>query len=413
MDFGSLSARNVVTANDGKATFVYTAPAPVAGFEGVDLQTVVNIHATPTGTDFGNSLPRVVSIRLLPIGIVRPPNGSPTAEFTVSPATASEGVDLHFDGSASTDDGRIVTYAWFFGDGDTDTGVTVNKSYSAPGLYSVTLRVTDDRGMTGATTKQVSIGTASDPTAAFTVSPTPAAPGGNTFFDGSLSAAAPGRRIVSYNWTFGDGESGSGASTTHVFASTGTFAVTLTVTDDIGKTGVTSQTVTVISGSGNNPDPVASFTTSPGSPSVNGTVFFNGSGSTAPAGRTITSYRWDFGDGATATGVSTTHAYTAGGTYTVSLTVTDSSGKTNTATRSVTITGAAPSDPVARLTISPSTAVINSPVQANASTSTGGSGQTIVCITSTSGTGHRPRLCPAPVRPRRTRTRQRAPIKSR
>jgi PKD repeat protein len=68
-------------------------------------------------------------------------------------------------------------------------------------------------------------------------------------------------------------------------------------------------------------------------------VSFDATGSTAPDGRSITSYEWDFtGDGSTdATGATVTHTYETAGTYEVSVTVTDSAGTTDTATASVTV----------------------------------------------------------------------------
>jgi len=371
-DFGSLSARNVVTGTDGRANLVYTAPPPVPGLD-VDLNTVVTIQATPSGTDFANSTPRIVSIRLLPIGVVRPPNGTPVANFTFSPATASENVKILFDASSSTDsDGRIVSYSWTFGDGDSGTGVTISRAYSAGGTYNVTLSVTDDRGLSASTTKAVTIGTGTNPVAAFTVSPTPPVSSGITRFDASLSVPAPGRRIVSYSWTFGDGDSATGVSPTHTFTAGGTYAVTLTVTDDIGKTGVSSQSLNV----GTAGDPVAVFTTLPATPLVSENVIFNGLGSSAPTGRTIASYSWNFGDGTPfGNGVTTTHAYSAPGTYLVTLTVTDSTGRTGFTIKEVTV-GAG--GPTARLIVNPRNATINSAVQVDGSTSTAQPARTIV-----------------------------------
>jgi PKD repeat protein len=82
--------------------------------------------------------------------------------------------------------------------------------------------------------------------------------------------------------------------------------------------------------------PAASFTTS----GSNLAWSFDASGSTAPSGRTITSYVWNFGDGASGTGVTASHTYASPGTYTVTLTVTDSAGMTASTTRTVNATGA-------------------------------------------------------------------------
>ena len=64
----------------------------------------------------------------------------------------------------------------------------------------------------------------------------------------------------------------------------------------------------------------------------------NGSTSSAPPGRTITSYSWNWGDGTAAgSGVTATHPYATGGTYTITLTVTDSLGLTASTSKDVTV----------------------------------------------------------------------------
>lgn len=64
---------------------------------------------------------------------------------------------------------------------------------------------------------------------------------------------------------------------------------------------------------------------------------FDGSGSTAISPATISSYSWTFGDGGTGTGATPSHTYAAAGTYNVTLTVTDSNGKTGSITQSVEV----------------------------------------------------------------------------
>ncbi|MFQ6116795.1 MAG: PKD domain-containing protein [Candidatus Bipolaricaulia bacterium] len=91
--------------------------------------------------------------------------------------------------------------------------------------------------------------------------------------------------------------------------------------------------------------PVASFTFSPTTISVGQAVSFDGSASKDPdnlsaPNQGITKYDWDFGDGTTASGVSVSHAYSAAGSYLVSLTVTDNQGATDTVTRTVTVSEA-------------------------------------------------------------------------
>ena len=64
----------------------------------------------------------------------------------------------------------------------------------------------------------------------------------------------------------------------------------------------------------------------------------NASGSTVPPGRTIVSYDWDFGDGTTGSGQTVSHTYHQLRTFTIVLTVTDSTGRKNSVPFSKTIT---------------------------------------------------------------------------
>jgi PKD repeat protein len=50
------------------------------------------------------------------------------------------------------------------------------------------------------------------------------------------SSYDPDGTIVSYNWNFGDGETGSGITASHTYAASGTYTVTLTVEDNLGAT---------------------------------------------------------------------------------------------------------------------------------------------------------------------------------
>ena len=80
----------------------------------------------------------------------------PVAVFN-PPASAKVGTAQEFDGSASTDDGSIVTYYWEFGDGATGSGKKVSHTYETPGTYEVTLWVTDNGGKQHSLTKPVAV----------------------------------------------------------------------------------------------------------------------------------------------------------------------------------------------------------------------------------------------------------------
>jgi PKD repeat protein len=86
---------------------------------------------------------------------------------------------------------------------------------------------------------------------------------------------------------------------------------------------------------GNFTGPTAAFTVSPTTGTTTTTFQFNGADS-SPLGN-ITDFAWDFGDGASAHGQTASHQYAAAGTYTVRLTVTDSSGRVATKSQTVTV----------------------------------------------------------------------------
>jgi PKD repeat protein len=81
----------------------------------------------------------------------------PTAVFT-GPTTAAVNQALHFDASDSRDgDGQIVTYAWDFGNGAIGRGISVSHAYTRAGVYTATLTVTDDDGLTASAEHVVQI----------------------------------------------------------------------------------------------------------------------------------------------------------------------------------------------------------------------------------------------------------------
>ena len=168
------------------------------------------------------------------------PNQLPTA---VANSSCTVNV-CTFDGSASIDpDGGIATYAWNFGDGTTGTGVAPTHAYTTAGNYVVTLTVTDNHGGTAATAVPVTSGTPpnSPPVASFTFTCTFL----DCSFDGSGSSDSDGT-ISSYAWDFSDTGTGAGSSTTHAFPGTGTYNVSLTVTDNNGSPTTLVKPVSVV-----------------------------------------------------------------------------------------------------------------------------------------------------------------------
>ncbi|TIC84808.1 PKD domain-containing protein [Nocardioides sp. GY 10113] len=340
-------------------------------------------------------------------------NQSPTAEF----AATVDGLDVAFDGSASTDpDGTIAYYSWDFGDGTTGTGVAPTHTYATGGTYDVTLSVLDDDG---------ALDTVAHPVT--TVSPTQTVIANGAAWRWKYDAAAlpagwntPGFDATA--WSLGNAPLGFGATSVitgiDTFASTSdrpraayfTKAFTVanpsrvsqlildTVANDgvvvyvngteVGRANMPTGTITpnsfatsaprvaaapavrinadpglLVAGTNvisaethlnyrgtpdltfdltatvltGNARPTAAFTSSAGQ--LQATFDAGGSGD---ADGSIDSYAWDFGDGASGAGVTSSHTYASPGSYPVTLTVTDNDGAIATVQQTVTVATADP-----------------------------------------------------------------------
>ena len=167
-------------------------------------------------------------------------NRPPTAAFT----SATTDLTATLDGSSSADpDGTVAAWSWAFGDGTTGTGRTATHTYAAAGTYGVTLTVTDDKGATATRTASVTV-TAPVPNVPPTADFTAAGAGLTGTFDASAAKDTDGT-VTGYAWAFGDGSTGTGVQASHEYGKDGTYAVTLTVTDDDGATTSSTKQVTV------------------------------------------------------------------------------------------------------------------------------------------------------------------------
>ncbi|MEP1095755.1 MAG: PKD domain-containing protein [Cyclobacteriaceae bacterium] len=167
---------------------------------------------------------------------VEPRNASPIPQGLVGPTFGTAPLLVTFDGSESFDlDGSITAYDWDFGDGSTGTGAITTHTYTQAGTFTATLSVTDDVGLESVSPVSVEIEVLPNdpPTSVGSFAPTSGEAPLFVFFDGSESTDADGT-IVSYEWDFGDGSSGSGATTSHTYTSAGNYTASLTVTDDGG-----------------------------------------------------------------------------------------------------------------------------------------------------------------------------------
>lgn len=231
---GTLSASEVNTDSNGNASVVFVAP----GLN--DRVSTATVYVIPVESgDLANSNSRTVRIGLAGPEI-------PVADFTFDPPDAAVQDIVAFDASTSTLNGNACggacDYSWNFGDGSSGSGVGAGHAFGTAGVFNVTLTVTAKVSGTSATvTKPVRIAVPAAPTASFTF--TPSSPtAGQTIIFSSTSVLAPGVSIVRHVWELDNGSPSVDTGSTPSYTLTGgygaasTHQVTLTITDNYGRT---------------------------------------------------------------------------------------------------------------------------------------------------------------------------------
>ncbi len=240
----------------------------------------------------------------------------PTAAYNATPIFAcNPTLTTNFNNLSS---GNGLTYSWNFGDGTPlSTEEMPSHEYTSVGQFSPRLTVTNDVGCSDSIifTNYIDLtGFSSGFSATSTTGCTPFQP---TFNTNSGSNAT-------YAWTFGDGGTDTGETTTHGFTTPGDYTVTLIATNLNGCSDTIIQTNYIHASPGPNINFSANDTVACNFPfTVN---FTNSTPNTQ-------SVLWNFGDGTTSTASNPTHTYNASGEFTVLLTLTDNMGCTNTLTK--------------------------------------------------------------------------------
>lgn len=307
---GSISSRSW---NFGDASPLNTAQSPSHLYANAGNYTVTLIVHNNFGC--GDTITKSVQVYY-----------NPVAGFTYS--NVCLGDTMYFTNTSTVHNSTSITgYLWAFGDGSPSSN-SINPAhyYSNQGTYSVTLVTTTANVCTDV--ENYSVKTFDAPASAFTFSDIcllDSAMFTNTTISPTMGSTA------SWSWNFGDGSplNTSVLSPYHLYATPGTYQVTLTTySSNLACPDTLSESITVF------PMPVANFSFT--NVCLNQAMNFNDL-STVSSG-TIASRSWNFGDGTSPNGnPNPSHIYTNPGTYSVTLIVTTNNSCKDTITKSVVV----------------------------------------------------------------------------
>lgn len=138
-------------------------------------------------------------------------------------------------GSSACMGATLTTYEWDLGDGTMISGdssrATISHTYATANTYMVKLRVVDSDGNEGRATYALGVGvmTTAKPTIT-SCAPNRMSAEANQSIQFSVVASDPGGKMMTYEWTFGDGATATGSTVQHAYATTGTFTVSVIAT---------------------------------------------------------------------------------------------------------------------------------------------------------------------------------------
>ena len=310
----AFSIASATVTNGVTGTGVYSGPGTSATGQFDPGAAGPGTHAiTYTYTSSGGCVATITStIQVYP---------RPTSTFTLSGnGGVCLGQPITITPTATVSSGSITTWSWDLGNSQTPVntnGNPFNVNYTPAGSYTVQLTTTSNNGCISlVTTRPVTINAL--PVADFAL-PTTAVcmPGGATNFTNQSSIAGGG--TLSYQWSFGDGNTSTQTNPSNVYASIGNYPVTLVVTSAAGCTHSITKTM-------NNfvQKPIASFRVSPAEICQGADNQFTDQSSAFTG--TMQNWNWSFGDGTTSTATNPVKRYSLPGNYNVTLTVTNTAG---------------------------------------------------------------------------------------
>ena len=221
---------------------------------------------------------------------------TPVAAFTPSPMAGCINLNVAFTNTSQNG----AYYQWTFGDGNSSGLFEPFHTYTAAGLYTVTLVAENVNGCTDTTTALVAAHPL--PNAGFSLSAASSCSAPVTVQTINTSQGA-----VSYAWDLGNGQTSVLNQPAITFGASGTYTVHLTATNQFGCTANHQRSFTVY------PEPLASFTANPVPACAGRPVVFTNTSVNSAA------YRWRFGDGTGSQADGPLHSYAQPGSYNVTL----------------------------------------------------------------------------------------------
>jgi hypothetical protein len=152
---GQVVTADFACADETGGSGIASCVGSVAQGASIDTATAgVKTFTVDAADNAGNTTQRSVTYTVTD----PPPNVAPTASIIVDVSAGVAPLTVQLDGSGSSDpDGQIQSYQWDFGNGSTASGATASAVFTVPGVYTVSLTVTDDQGATGTSTTQVTV----------------------------------------------------------------------------------------------------------------------------------------------------------------------------------------------------------------------------------------------------------------
>ncbi len=237
--------------------------------------------------------------------------GAPIADFKVKATSGLAPFRAEFEDLST---GSPASWAWNFGDGESSPDQNPTHTYLNEGIYSPSLKVSNEKGSDVTTkTELVTAESSGPPLANFSASP--------LIGFGPLQVKFKDRStgdVSGWAWTFGDGATSNLRNPKHTYKAPGKYDVKLIASGSKGNgEKLEEEKIEVLEGTG----PTAAFSGEPRTGFAPLTVQFSDL-----SGGSVSGWSWDFGDGETSRDKNPVHTYSKTGTYTVRLTASGADG---------------------------------------------------------------------------------------